>query len=88
MAILILVLTRAGYDDLLKTLGRVPAQLWVNAGVLSESELLNLRGAGHDVTNFTNEIPAFDVSAIADAIHTVREHHPLQRLWVEYAPEF
>ena len=32
----VLVLTRAGYDDLIKALCRVSAQLWVNAGVLSE----------------------------------------------------
>ena len=82
-----LILTRGGYDDLLKTLGRVPAQLWVNAGVLSEDELGELRTAGHDVTNFTHEISPSNPTEIADAIHTVREHHPLQRLWVEYAPE-
>lgn len=82
----VLVLTRAGYDDLIKALGRVPAHLWVNAGVLSEGELRELRDAGHDVTNFTEEIQATNASAVAEAVETVREHHPLQRLWAEYAP--
>ncbi len=82
-----LVLTRGGFDDLVKTLGHVPPQLWVNSDVLSEEELKDLRAAGHDVTNFTRHITPTDRVAVEDAISTVREHHPLQRLWVEYAPE-
>jgi len=34
-----LVLTRSGFDDIVKTLGRVPPQLWVNSDVLTEEEL-------------------------------------------------
>jgi len=82
-----LVLTRGGYEDVVKALGRVPPQLWINVGVLSDVELGELRAAGHDVTNFTEQIPPANKAAMADAILTVQEHHPLQRLWVEYAPK-
>jgi len=37
-----LVLTRSGFDDIVKTLGRVPPQLWVNSDVLTEEELREL----------------------------------------------
>ena len=77
-----LVLTRGGFNDLVKTLGRVPPQLWVNSDVLSETELRELRASGHDVTNFTRRIVPTDRAALETAIDTIREHHPLQRLWV------
>ena len=51
-----LVLTRSGFDDIDKTLGRVPPQLWVNSDVLTEEELRELRESGHDVTHFTRHI--------------------------------
>ena len=82
-----LVLTRGGFDDLVKAMGHVPSQLWVNSGVLTDRELSELRAAGHDVTNFTRHIAPSDRVAVENAIDTVREHHPSQRLWVEYAPE-
>jgi hypothetical protein len=81
-----LVLTRAGFDDILQTLGRVPPQLWVNAGVLSELELANHRAAGYDITNFTAFVDLSSPSEVEHAIQVVREHHPLQRIWVEYPP--
>lgn len=83
-----LVLTRDGYEHLVTALGQVPPQLWVNANVLSGEELHTLRAAGHDVTNFAKPIPLRDQAAIYDAIQTVQEHHPLQRLWVEFPPKF
>lgn len=81
-----LVLTRGGFEDVVRTLGRVPPQLWANDGVLSEQELADLRGAGHDVTKFTAHIDLASDSAIQEALGVVREHHPLQRVWVEYPP--
>jgi len=81
-----LVPTRSGYDDLIRTLGRVPPQLWLNAGILSEEEIAALHAAGHDVTHFADEIPVTDVAAIERALHIVRQHHAVQRVWVEFPP--
>jgi hypothetical protein len=46
-------LTRQGYDQLMKVLGgSPPSPLWVNAGVLTSSELTALRTQGLEVTEF------------------------------------
>ena len=81
------VLTRAGYDELNAQRGATPSPLWVNDGVLSASELLELRKAGVKVTNFTRVIDPHNVTEIQEAIFTVQDHHSGQRVWVEYAPD-
>ena len=81
------VLTRAGYDELIAQRGSTPSPLWINDGVLSASELLELREAGVEVTNFTRFIDPQNVNEIEEAIFTVQDHHSGQRIWVEYAPD-
>lgn len=82
-----LVLTRAGYDELIAQRGSTPSPLWVNVGVLSTSELLALQEAGVKVTNFTRVIDPHNVTEIQEAVFTVQDHHSGQRVWVEYAPD-
>lgn len=78
-----LVLTRNGYEQLVKELGHTPKLLWVNANVLSAEEIGALRGNGHDVTFFTKPIELSSHSAIEDAEYTVKEHHPEEALFTE-----
>lgn len=78
-------LTRLGYEELVRQSGHPPSPIWVNAGVLSDAELVQLRGAGVEVTNFTRLIDAADSEAILVAVQTIQEHHSGQRVWVEYA---
>jgi len=80
------VLTRAGFDELSSQHNMLPSPLWVNDGVLSPSEISDLRDAGSDITNFVKSIDPHDMPAITDAISTVQEHCPGKRIWVEYAP--
>lgn len=82
-----LILTRSGYDELIAQRGTTPSPLWVNEGVLSASELLELRAAGVEVTNFTRFIDPKSMNEIQEAIFTVQDHHAGQRVWVEYAPD-
>ena len=79
----VLALTRGGYDDLRKHTANIPSPLWVAAGVLSEPEIEQLRGAGVEVTDFTHQIIPSDTSAIEGAIETIAQHHPGQTIWVE-----
>ncbi len=81
-----LVLTRAGYDELIAQRGSTPSPLWINVDVLSTSELLALREAGVKITNFTRVIDPHNVTEIQEAVFTVQDHHSGQRVWVEYAP--
>ncbi|MBO9678935.1 MAG: hypothetical protein J7556_11895 [Acidovorax sp.] len=77
------VLTRRGYERLVDALLCVPSPLWVNQGVLSPEELAGLRAIGISVTDFTHAIDPADCAQVADATHTVCDHHPGQLVWVE-----
>ena len=79
-----LVFTRQGYEELISQLRQSPSPLWVNAGILSITELEQLREKGNDVSNFSIVIDINDRLAIEDAINTVQQHHVGQRIWVEY----
>jgi hypothetical protein len=81
-----LVLTRLGYDQLMALPKAVHSAIWVNSGVLSESELLKLRESGVEVTNFVRLIEVGNLSAVEGAVATVQEHHVGQTIWVERAP--
>lgn len=79
-----LALTRAGFDDLVSSLGRVPSPLWVNSGVLSEAEVVEFRASGVDLSTFTSDIAHGEPSEFEDALDTIREHHPTHSIWYEY----
>lgn len=82
-----LILTRRGYEEVLRELQRVPSPVWVNQGVLSAEELASVRAAGTAITDFTRFITPSSASAIEEAAATVREHHPNECIWVEYAAD-
>jgi hypothetical protein len=80
-------LTRQGYDQLVKVCGgTLPSPLWINASILSSSELAMLRAQGLDVTEFTRPVPLHG-QGLADAIGTIEEHHPALSIWVEHAAQ-
>jgi len=81
-----LVLTRNGYDELLRQLQHVPSPLWVNRDVLSQAELSSLRSSGIVVTDFVRPTAPSDIQEVLEAAYTVKEHHPDQGVWVEYVP--
>jgi hypothetical protein len=82
-----LILTRRGYEEVLRQFQRVPSPVWVNKDILSADELASLRAAGTAVTDFTRFITPSSASAIEQAAATVREHHPNDCIWVEYAAD-
>ena len=59
------------------------AALWLSGGLLTAAELSEARDRGLKVTDFTHEIRSADLEALADAISTIKEHHPGQPLWIE-----
>ncbi len=78
-----LVLSRHGYRQLADSSAWPPTALWASEGVLTASELADLRARGIAVTNFTHKIHPGNFSALSDAIDSIREHHPDQAVWVE-----
>ena len=80
-------LTRQGYDQLVKVFGgSPPSPLWVNAGILSSSELSGLRAQGLEVTDFARVVP-LQGPGLVDAIGTIEEHHPGSSIWVEHVAQ-
>ena len=79
-AMVFMVLTRSGFDDVFPRLIKDRDAIWVNAGVLSESEVAELREAGWNLTKWTNRLT--DLTAQID---TVQLHHPGQVVWTEAA---
>ena len=80
-------LTRQGYDQLVKVFGgSPPSPLWVNAGVLTPSELAGLRALELEVTEFARAIP-LQGPGLFDAIGTIEEHHPGSSIWVEHVAQ-
>ncbi len=75
-----MILTRQGFDELFPRLTKDRDAMWVNAGVLSESEVRELREAGWNLTIWTN--PSTDLTTEID---TVQLHHPNQVVWMETA---
>ncbi len=79
-----LVLTRAGLDSLVEQYGGLPANLWVNEGVLSGQELADIRAEGGWVTHFTYFISPTDRAGINAALDTIADHHPGEAVFAEW----
>ena len=81
-----LACSRQSYEQLTTSSAWPPAALWVSLGVLEQTELVELRANGVAVTDFTTRIDPNEKVALADAVDTIREHHPDQAVWVDGSP--
>ena len=77
------VLSKLGYVDLVARLGKVPSPIWLNADVLTDSEISDLRQAEVSVTNFTNLVGSHNSADYLTALDSIQEHHPGEQIWVE-----
>jgi hypothetical protein len=80
---IIFAVTKEGFRELepvIKT-GKYP--VWVGGNVLSESELDRYREMDIDITNFSYEIDPANDEELDDALVTIAEHYPKQRVWLE-----
>lgn len=81
---IILVLTRNGFDEAKDIIVNGGAIAWTNDNVLSPKEIQNLRAQKIEITNFTYVISPEDTEAIESAISTISEPHPGNSIWVEF----
>jgi hypothetical protein len=79
--VVFLATTRRGYESF--TTLNADADLWISGGVLTAEELTQLRARGLKITDFTHEISSNEPDEVADAVSTIREHHPGEPIWVE-----
>jgi len=75
-------ITRKGFESYL-VLKNAAGALWLGANILSDDELVELRKSGINVSVFNYAIEPNEIGVIAEAIETIKEHHPEQPLWVE-----
>jgi hypothetical protein len=76
----VLVLTRGGFEDIRPRIDPGRDAIWLGADVLSATEVADLRGSGFKLTVFAHRL---DPAHLDGDIGTVVEHHPGQVLWVE-----
>ena len=83
----VFAITRDGYLELEPIIKTLNYPVWVGAGVLSNSELAELRSLGLDLTNFSYSIEPNDMETILGALADISTHHPGHRIWLECQPE-
>jgi hypothetical protein len=77
----LLILTREGYADVQSLVAT--SVVWVNHDVLTQTEIMDLRAKGVDLTTFTSWLEPNDSAAVQSAVDTIAEHHPGDRIWIE-----
>jgi phosphoribosylformimino-5-aminoimidazole carboxamide ribonucleotide (ProFAR) isomerase len=83
---IILVVTRNGFDELKSIIDTGKYPVWIGGGVLSETEIETLRKNDVDLTDFNYSIEADSKEDIECALQTISEHHPGERVWLECQP--
>ncbi|MBC7750616.1 MAG: hypothetical protein H7Z73_02695 [Candidatus Saccharibacteria bacterium] len=68
--------------------GKIPLPLWVNAEVLSHEEIKLLYEKGIEISAFSHLINFDDINKVAEAIDTIKQHHPSHKIWVENPADF
>jgi len=78
-----LALTPQGLRDILDASEAVKTPIWCSADALSEAEFEKLERG--NITRFTYSFADADTATIQDALATIEEHHPGERVWIESA---
>ena len=82
----IFAVTKEGFrefESVIKT-GKYP--VWIGGDVLNESELDSYRKMDLDITSFSYQIDPSNDEELDDALTTIAEHHPGERVWLECRP--
>lgn len=81
-----LAMTPQGLQDILALLldrGDGDADVWCGADAISEAGFNKLDYPGLFISRFDYPLAGADSDTMADALGTIREHHPGKRIWVE-----
>jgi len=76
--------TREGYFELDSKVLSSASSVWIGAGVLSEAEVADILDQGVNLTCFDYAIAPTDFEQIQGALQTISEHHPGERIWLEF----
>lgn len=83
----IFVITKEGFEDMRSLIESGKYPIWLNDGIRSKSEIDYLRSKNIEVSFFNYVVDIEDEESLAEAIFTVAEHHPSERIWSESRPK-
>lgn len=76
-----LALTPQGLREILDALEATKTPIWCSADALSEAEFEKLERG--NITRFNYSFADADKATIQNALATIEEHHPGERVWIE-----
>lgn len=76
-----LAFTRQGLQEILAAPEAAGIDIWCSADAISQEEFNQLNRV--NVTRFIYSLKNADEATMKDALSTIEEHHPGERLWVE-----
>ena len=78
-----LAITPQGLRNILDASEAAEAPIWCGADALSKAEFEKLERG--NITRFAHSFVDADTATIQDALATIDEHHPGERVWIESA---
>jgi hypothetical protein len=76
-----LAISKEGLAEALQLAGPVGGAVWCGSNAISEDE--DRARADSNLSRFVYPIDGSDTAVMADAMQTIEEHHPGERIWVE-----
>lgn len=83
---IIFAVTKEGFRELEVVIRTGKYPVWIGGNILSESEIDSYRELDLDITNFSHKIDPANDEELDDALTTIAEHHPDERVWLECRP--
>lgn len=83
----IFILTKEGFNEMEPFVKTGEHPIWLNGGVLCQAEIDLLISEDIEVSYFNYVVDIGDEEALAEAIFSVAEHHPGERIWSESKPQ-
>lgn len=81
-----LVMTRAGWQDLLDNCQDLTDAVWAAKGVLTADEIREYREMGVALTVLPHVLSHEDDEKVLEAMDDIETHHPGRSIWVEFPP--
>lgn len=83
----IFVLTKEGFEEMEPFINTGKYPVWLSGGVVEQDGIDSLISDNVDISYFDHVVDLEDKEAIAEALCTIAQHHPGERIWSESKPK-
>jgi hypothetical protein len=83
-AMVILVLTKHGFQEIEAILKNPNIKCWINQHILTKDEITEYKNKGIHITDFVYDIDSNSEEQINNALELLHEHHPGEVVFVEH----